>query len=272
MVVVFAPTSAGVQTDTIEISYDDGVAGQMSSRALTGTGVPPALLTLSDGPTFDFGAVVSTGSQDKTFTVNNSGSLSATSVTGGGLSAPFTYKGGAYPGTGGTCGGTINASATCTIVVTFNPTATGPFSSTVSLGYQDGAQAQSATRPVQGTGATPASITISDGPTYNFGNLANGSSADQTFTLNNGGGVPATSMSGGGLTAPFFYKGGAYPGTGGTCAATLAAASNCTIVVTYNPTTIATHNSTISISYNNALTGTSATRAVTGTGVPPQIS
>ncbi len=269
MIVVFAPTTAGVQTDAIDISYDDGVVVQSASRNLQGTGVPPALLSISDGPTFDYGAVVSTGFADKTFTVNNSGSLSATSISGGGLSAPFAYKGGSYPGTGGTCGGTINSGASCTIVVTFNPTATGPFSSTVSLGYQDGAQAQTATRAVQGTGAPPASITISDGPTYNFGSLANGSSADQTFTLSNGGGVPATSMSGGGLTSPFFYKGGAYPGTGGTCTTTLAAATACTIVVTYNPTTNAVHNSTINISYNNGLSGQSATRAVTGTGVPP---
>ena len=46
-------------------------------------------------------------------------------------------------------------------------------------------------------------------------------------------------MNGSGLSAPFSYKGGTYPGTGGTCAATLAAAGTCTVVVTYAPVTVA---------------------------------
>jgi hypothetical protein len=270
IVVTFAPTIAGLQNDTIDITFHNGVAAaQTASRDVIGTGVTPAILTFSDGPTFSYGAVVATGSSDKTFTVTNSGSLPATAMSGTGLAAPFTFKGGSYPGSGGTCSTSLNASTACTVVVTFNPSVTGPAGDTIELGYNDGAQAQNATRGVQGTGATPASITISNGTTYNFGTVAQGSSTDMTFTLTNGGGVPASSMAGTGLAAPYTFKGGSYPGTAGTCAGTLAAAATCTIVVNYNPSTINTHNDTIEIDYNNGLIAQQSTRAMTGTAVAP---
>ncbi len=64
-------------------------------------------------------------------------------------------------------------------------------------------------------------LTISDGATYNYGNVATGGSLDKTFTITNGGGATAT-ISGSALAAPYSYKGGgAFPGTGGTCGATL---------------------------------------------------
>ncbi|HMN68446.1 MAG TPA: hypothetical protein PKC28_07890, partial [Bdellovibrionales bacterium] len=79
-----------------------------------GTAVPPALLGISDGPSYDYGTIPATATVDKVLTVTNSGSLAATTVAGSGLAAPFTFKGGAYPGTGGTCGGSLNAGANCT--------------------------------------------------------------------------------------------------------------------------------------------------------------
>ena len=160
--------------------------------------------------------------------------MPATSVTGGGITAPYTYKGGSYPGTGGTCGGTINVATPCTIVVTFTPTATGVANDTINIGYNNGASVTSSTRAVTGTGANPATLSISDGPTYNYGTHAVTTSTDYTFTVTYGGGVPATSVGGSGLSAPFSFKGGSYPGTGGTCGTTISA--NCTIVVTYAPT------------------------------------
>jgi hypothetical protein len=270
VVVTFAPTVSGAHADTLDITFNNGVsAGQTSSRDVAGTGVAPALLTITDGPTFDYGAVVATGSADKTFTIQNTGSLAATTVGGSGLAAPFDFKGSAYPGSGGTCGTTINAGATCTVVVTFAPATTGPASDALDMTYNNGVSAQTSSRAIQGTGATAASITISNGPTYSFGTVAQGSSTDRTFTLTNGGGVSASSMTGGGLAAPYSFKGGSYPGTGGTCLTSLAAAANCTIVVNYNPSTINTHTDSIEIDYNNGLIAQQATRAMTGTAVAP---
>ena len=269
VVVVYNPSAAGTHTDTVDLAYSNGVSAQNASRDIQGTAVAPANLTITDGPTYDYGPVVSTGSADKTFTIQNTGALAAATVNGTGLAAPFSFKGGSYPGTGGSCGTTVNAGATCTVVVTFNPTATGPFSDALDMTYFDGANNQTSSRSIQGTGATPASITISDGTTYNFGTRAQGSSTDKTLTLTNGGGVPATSIGGSGLAAPYSFKDGSFPGTGGNCTTTLVAGSSCTVVVTYAPTTVATHNDTLDITYNNGLVGQTSSRALTGTGTTP---
>ena len=269
VVVTYAPTAVGTLTATMAVGYNDGVTTQSVTRGVKGTGVAPALLTVSDGPNFDYGPVVQTSTLDKTFTITNSGSLAATTITGGTLAAPFAFKGGSFPGTGGTCGSTLNASLSCTVVASFHPTTTGSFSATLSLGYYDGANSQTATRPVQGTGATAASLTISDGPTYNYGTVANGASVDKSLTITNGGGVGATSLAGSGLSAPYTFKGGSFPGTGGSCLTTLAASQTCTIVVNYNPTTIATSNQTVQVNYFDGLSAQSATRPLQGTAVAP---
>lgn len=271
VVVSYNPSAPGSDSGAVQISYNDGVTTMSSSRNLVGTAVAPALLTVSHGATFDFGIYPATASIDQVLTITNSGSLAATAVAGSGLAAPFSFKGGPYPGTGGTCGTTINAAATCSIVVTFNPTVNGSYNDEIEIAYFDGAQARTGLRPLQGTAAPPAQLTITDGPTYNFGNVAQGGSRDKSFTVTNGGGVTATAMSGAGISAPFTYKDGVYPGTGGTCSTSLPATQSCTIVVNYNPTTVAVHNSTIEMNYHNGLIAAVSSRNVTGTGVTPAI-
>ena len=62
------------------------------------------------------------------------------------------------------------------------------------LDYNNGVSAQVSSRDIQGTGATPAVIAISDGPTSNYGIRGVGSSNDYAFTLTNTGGAPATAL------------------------------------------------------------------------------
>ncbi len=269
IVVRYAPVATGPQADAIEISYHDGAGPQMSSRAIQGTGAAPASLTISDATTYDYGTLAAGGMAEKTFTVSNSGGVSAVTMTGSGLSAPFAFKGGGYPGTGGNCGSSLAAGANCSIVVSYLPTAVGTHNSTITIGYNDGVNAQSATRPVTGTAVAPANITISDGATYNFGTLANGASADKTLTLTNTGAFAASAMTGGGLSAPFSYKGGSYPGTGGTCGSSLNAAATCTVVVTFAPTVSGLHSGSANISYNDGAAAQTSSRAVQGTGAAP---
>jgi hypothetical protein len=118
--------------------------------------------------------------------------------------------------------------------------------------------------------AAPAvgSLIISDGPTYDFGSVSVGFSATHTFTVTNLGAGSALSLSGTGLSAPYSFQGGAYPGTGGTCAISLAAAASCTIVVRYDPTVLGVQSDTIVIDYNDGSAAQSASRNITGTGVP----
>src|SRR5690606_611568 len=125
------------------------------------------------------------------------------------------FKGSTYPGTGGTCGAIINSGASCTIVVSFEPAIAGAQSDTIEINYNNGVIVTSTTRDVEGTGAAPANLTISESDPYDFGTFATGASQTHTFTVNNTGGVTATSMGEVGLSAPFGYLGGTYPGAGG---------------------------------------------------------
>ncbi len=265
VVVVYTPTVAASHSDTLTISYNNGVtAGQTSDRDVEGTGVLAAFLTISDGPSYNYGTLAIGRSADRTFTVSNTGGESATSVAGGGLAAPFSFKGGSYPGTGGNCSASLAASANCTIVVTYTPTVVGVHSDTIEMSYNSGLGPQVANRDVEGAGDTPAVLTISDGPTYNFGNLAIGQVAEHAFTVSNTGGVPATSILVDTLSAPFSFKGGTYPGTGGTCGATILGLTDCTVVVTFSPLTTGVHNENLAFTYNDGITSQSVDRDITG--------
>ncbi|MCA9325933.1 choice-of-anchor D domain-containing protein, partial [Candidatus Saccharibacteria bacterium] len=252
--------------DAIEISYNNGSSVQTVTRDVQGTASNSAVLTISDGPTYDFGTVVVSSNNEHSFTVDNTGGVTATAISGVALSAPYSFKGGSFPGTGGTCGATLAAAASCSVVVAYDPVTTGATSDTFQINYNDGTGPQNVSVGVQGTAATVALLTISDGPTYDYGLKAVGSTNDHTFTVENTGGVDATTLSGSGLAAPFNFKGGSYPGTGGTCGVTLAPSTNCTVIVTYAPTVAGTHNDTLTINYNDGAAAQSVDRDLQGQG------
>src|SRR5690606_38534339 len=131
--------------------------------------------------------------------------LSASGITASALGAPFAYKGGSYPGTGGTCAATLAPAATCNIVVTFSPTDPVISNATMTLDYNNGIAAAQAGRDIQGTGAGAAVLAFQDAPEYDYGTLATTTSATHQFVVENTGGVTAASLAGLTLTAPFSY-------------------------------------------------------------------
>lgn len=262
--VTYSPTTVAVHPDTLQLDYNNGFVMTAATRNIQGTGITPATLTFSPSTLYNFGSHATGSQTDVTMTVSYSGSAPATSMAGAGVANPFSFKGGTYPGTGGTCGTTIS-SGTCTVVVTYTPNSVATHNGTVSVTYNDGANAQSTSRSLTGVGQALAYITISDGPTYNYGIRTVGTTTNKTFTVTNVGSVTATSVVGTGLAAPYSFRGGSYPGIGGSCTNTLAPGS-CTIVVSYLPTTTGVTSDTILINYNDSSSGQQATRDVTGTG------
>ena len=83
-----------------------------------------------------------------TFTVTNVGSQPATAMADGGtLGDGFSYGSGfAYPGSGGSCGPTLAAGASCFIAIVFQPPSPGSHASALTVIYDDGAGARSARR------------------------------------------------------------------------------------------------------------------------------
>jgi hypothetical protein len=265
IVVSYTPASTGVHSDTVFVDYNNGLGAQSASNTIQGTGVSPALLSITDGPTYDYGTIViGAPASSKSFTVTNSGASSATAISYGGISAPFTFG-------GGTCGATLSAGGSCTVVVDFAPGGTGPYNQNLDITYHDGAvPGVSASRPITGTGTTAASLAISD-PGYAFPLAMAGSNLTKSFTVTNSGGAPATSLNGYGLNPPYSFNGGSYPGTGGTCAATLAGGASCDIVVSFAPTADGASSDTIELDYNDGVSPQSVTRLISGTAdvTPP---
>ncbi|MCB9073873.1 MAG: choice-of-anchor D domain-containing protein, partial [Bdellovibrionaceae bacterium] len=209
IVLAYAPKAMSMSDTTeLEFSYNNGTSAAKVHLSLQGAHLAPAVLVISDALNYDYGTQAVGGSTSHVFTVINTGSYQARQMSGGGLASPFSFLGGSYPGTGGTCGSSLNVAAACTVVVAFEPTASGVMSDVLEIGYNDGATKQVSQRQVQGTGANPAVISISDGPAYDFGLVSNSGVVHHTFTLTNSGSISATALSEVGLASPFSMVGG----------------------------------------------------------------
>lgn len=163
--ITVSPGSEGAVNVDLPAAAAIDVAGNPSTAAtqLSRTYVAPAVLAFNDSSTYDFGTVSTGDSADVTMLILKTNTPDATSLTETTLSAPFSFKGGSYPGTGGTCGTTINFD--CTIVLTYAPTNIATHNGFVTLQYFNGASTVSISRAITGTGAlfAPTKITV-DGP------------------------------------------------------------------------------------------------------------
>ena len=270
IVVAFSPASAGVAQGSLVVSYNGGGTSQTIQVSLTGKGVEPAALTLAP-PQFNYGSVEVGVSVDQTFTLSNEGQAAATGLSATALMSPFSFKGsGNFPGSTGTCTATLAPGASCTVVVTFAPTAGAASNSSLALAYNDGVQNQSVTATLTGTGLVPAKLVI-DSPVFSYGSIVIGNSLDHTFTITNTGQAQATGIAATNPTAPFSFKGGAYPG-GGTCGAALAPAASCTVVVTFAPTAAAESISSFLLAYNDGFQAQTVSAILSGTGLSPRCS
>ena len=94
------------------------------------------------------------------------GAVDVTSLNGLGLNPPFRFQDGSYPGTDGDCGLVLAPSATCTVVVTFEPPGIGSFADIMEVNFQNGAGPQTRTLNVEGEGVSAAVLTIAEVEPY----------------------------------------------------------------------------------------------------------
>jgi hypothetical protein len=101
-----------------------------------------------------------------------------------------------------------------------------------------------------------------------FGNVVTGTiGGAQTLTLHNTGTAGLTGVTLAFSSPPYSRPAGA---AGGTCNATLAVASTCTINVVFSPTALGLVNATLTITASVAVTGSPV--ALSGTGVAPIVA
>lgn len=128
--------------------------------------LPPGTIALTGiDDKFSFGLVPIFTSADKTFQITTKANRPVTFVELAGLEEPFAFKGGAFPGTGGTCKAAI--AENCTIVLTFSPKGVGgvedanwlKYRPAVTLKFRDGAESGSSnTLVIGGTSERTSSI------------------------------------------------------------------------------------------------------------------
>ena len=224
---------------------------QIEDFTLAGCLVPTASLSAS---LLTFASqVLGVQSTPMTVTLSNTGntplSISGIAVTGQSASSFIASN---------NCGTSVPASASCQVNLSFDPAAAGFATATLSITDNAPNSPQSVT--LNGTGITPAAVTMS-ATSLSFGPEAiGGASQSQTVTLTNTGGSPLT-IGGIALTGPgassFIFA--------NTCTSTLAPAANCTIHGHFAPTTSGTLTAAITIT--DSANGSPQSIALSGTGV-----
>jgi len=242
--VTFSPTSSGSLPGSITIT--DSASTSPQSVTLSGTGTTVIVTPSPASLTFP-SQTVGTTSSSMSFTVTNTGTGSTT-LTIGAATGDFAQT--------NNCTGSLAATnGTCTVNVTFSPTATGTRTGSISITDQATNSPQSVS--LTGTG-TAASVTVTPSPTsLTFGSQNVGTtSGTMSFTVTNSG-TGSTTLSIGAATGDFAQT--------NNCPASLAANGGfCTVNVTFAPTAAGTRTGAVSIT--DQATNSPQTVSLTGTG------
>ncbi|NJP44538.1 choice-of-anchor D domain-containing protein [Streptomyces sp. PRB2-1] len=136
-----------------------------------------------------------------------------------------------------TCGNSVPANGSCTVSVTFKPTAAGQRTGTLTVT----AGGNTSTVSLSGTGTAPGPVLNTNPASLSFPSTVVGASAaSQTVTVTNSG-TTAASVSSVAATGDFTQT--------NTCSS-LAVGASCTVTVTFKPTTGGTRNGTLTITSN----------------------
>lgn len=144
----FTPTAAGARTALL--TFTDSATGSPHTITLNGTGIAAAPIVSLNPTSIDFGQqTISTTSTARSTILTNTGTgtLTISSITpSGDFAVASTVP------SGGICGGSLAPLATCSIQITFTPTATGGRSGSISIA--DNAAGSPHVVSLTGTGIT----------------------------------------------------------------------------------------------------------------------
>ncbi len=254
--VTFAPTATGIRNATLVFAYT-GAAGSPQSATLTGKGVA-SVQALEFGPkSINFGTQVDTVQSplNPSVLLTNTGTAPVT-ISNLALSGPnasdFALSNG--------CPGTLQQgplSNTCTVGVTFTPSATGARTATLTITHS--APGSPANITLSGTGVAQTKTLVVTPSSLAFNQQVVGTtSTTQNITVANIGNFNVT-FTGVTVTGNFGLP-------SNNCIGTLGPASACTIQVDFTPTgTTGSKAGTVSIADN--ATGNPQKVTVAGTAI-----
>jgi len=264
----FAPQSTGPDNDSFDIPSDDPDTPTVTI-SVTGTGDPMPQPKLSvSSASLAFGTVTLGASADETLTLTNTGNADLM-VSGVGSANPLAAPFQLVPGEDRCSDQVLMRLTSCTVMVRYAPTSTGPDNDSFDIPSDD-PDTPTVTISVSGTGTAMPTPRLSLSSTaLAFGTMTLDSSANQTLTLTNTGNADlSVSMLGWSnpLLAPFQLVAG-----DDRCSEqVLAPATSCTVIVRYAPTEEGVHNDSFDIPSDDP-DSPSVTVSVNGTGTSMSI-
>ena len=244
----FAPTTTGPRTATLVITDDANNSPQLVQ--MTGTGIAPSVMLQPQN--LDCGTQrVGTSAAPLPVTLTNSGTdvlnLTSIAITSGGTDYSQVHN----------CPPTLNPGQSCTVHVTFTPTALG--SRPALLQITDDASDSPQSVPLQGIGVAPA-LAI-DHTTLDFGSVNIGNNTSLPVRLKNVGtdilNISSIAMIAGAADFQRTYD----------CGPTLNPGDSCTVTVTFAPTLTGVRTGILRITDDASDSPQSV--SLSGTGLPP---
>jgi len=275
VVVGFTPTSiGGPVSQTLSINHNASSPGSPVNVSLSGSGIPPVIhMEVSPNPV-NFDDVVAGRSPKQVFTIiNRSNSTGKLTGTLGSFSSPFSGPGNVTfelaPG------------ESQPVVVGFSPTSSGSFTQTLSITHNatsvtncTAVSSTSCTVTLNGTGVPLVVLAVNPSP-LSFGNIPVGGLSRQIIVLTNLSASPdiiTGTIDTSSLASPFSVSSG-----GGSFS--LAPRQSMRVVIDFSPTTLGPFSDTLTLTHNatnvtgcTAVTATSCTVTVNGTGASPVIN
>ncbi|MGH9432398.1 MAG: alkaline phosphatase family protein [Terriglobia bacterium] len=235
----FAPTQTGPLTGTLTITDNDVTSPQIVSLQGTGSEVS---ITNSSSPGLNFGTVLLNGKSTHAVTLTNHGTSP--------LSISNISTVGDYSQTN-TCGSSVPGGGSCTITVTFAPTVSGPRWGNLVVADNDLASPQTVRLSGTGTGIVISPASLSFGK-----QKINTTSPPQLITVQNVGSNP---LNMGSITTSGDYA------QSNNCGTSIPAKSQCTISVTFTPTSTGSLPGTVTVIDSDL--SSPQTLKLSGTGV-----
>lgn len=261
--VSYSPLVEGISTEEINLTYNDGLEPKTYIISLNGNAGLVANLVAEhfDG---NFGVYDLGGEVDKTITIRNDGGLEARnfspSLAGNG---EINFKGGSYPGIGGTCGSSLKYQQSCTMVLTFRPTIHKTHVKQVTLAYKAPVNDNALVISLSAISAVIQSkLVFLGGPSgsmYDYKKIVTGNKSKHIFTVVNAGYLEASNINIS-ISAPFSIS---YT----DCTERLEVSSICSIEVEYAPTAKTISTEMLTVTYNNGNITDSILATVTGEGL-----
>jgi len=246
--VAFHPTAAGALSNNVTVNRTGGTLN-VGVSGTGASGASPGQLAVPGSISFGSQTVGATGSASNATISNAGGTAVAVSSVTSNNAAEFAVV-------SNTCA-TVNPGASCTVGVTFKPSAAGARSATITVVSNGTGSPQSIGASGTGTSASSPGV-LSMAGSINFGNQTVGAtSAATSVTVTNTGGT-AVSVSSVSSSNPTEFA-----IASSTCGVVNAGAS-CAFGVTFNPSVAGTRAGSITIVSNG--TGSPQAVGVTGTG------